>query len=51
VALLFLWVEGSEVTITGHVQSNAAKFDAAEIARHVDGVKAIANEIDVILYP
>lgn len=44
---ILLRVEGGVVTITGQVQSNAAKFDAAEIARHVEGVKAIANEIDV----
>lgn len=40
---------GGVVTLTGHVGSYAAKFAAERAAARVEGVKAIAEELDVQL--
>jgi osmotically-inducible protein OsmY len=37
------------VTLKGHVQVYAEKHAAEEVAKHVHGVRAIANEIEVVL--
>ncbi len=37
------------VTLTGHVSSYASKFAATDAVKHVRGVKAIADEIEVNL--
>jgi osmotically-inducible protein OsmY len=42
-------VEDGVVTLTGHVESYAARFAAEEAAKRVHGVKAIAQEIEVRL--
>ncbi len=40
-------VEGDVVTLTGHARSYAEKWNAEKIAKHVHGVKALANDIEV----
>jgi osmotically-inducible protein OsmY len=40
-------VEGDVITLTGHVRSYAEKWNAEKIAKHVHGVKALANDIEV----
>jgi len=40
---------GGIVTLTGHVPVYAQKFFAEEAAKRVHGVKAVANDIDVVL--
>lgn len=40
-------VEGGVVTLTGHVRSYGEKWKAEKIAKHVHGVQALANDIEV----
>jgi osmotically-inducible protein OsmY len=40
-------VEGGVLTLTGHARSYAEKWNAEKIAKHVHGVKALANDIEV----
>ncbi|HEV3444755.1 MAG TPA: BON domain-containing protein [Gemmataceae bacterium] len=42
-------VKGGIVTLTGHVPSLAEKFAAEQAAKRVQGVRAVANELDVKL--
>jgi osmotically-inducible protein OsmY len=42
-------VRNGIVTLTGHVESYVEKFAAERVARHVRGVKAVAQEITVEL--
>jgi osmotically-inducible protein OsmY len=42
-------VEDGIVTLTGHVDSLPEKWTAGRVARHIRGVKAIANDIEVRL--
>lgn len=42
-------VDGDVVTLTGHVNSYAERWNAEKIAKHVHGVKALANDIEVRL--
>src|SRR5437588_4120323 len=42
-------VKDGVVTLTGHVSSYAEKFAAERAAKRVNGVRAVANELDVKL--
>jgi osmotically-inducible protein OsmY len=42
-------VKGAVVTLTGHVPSYAEKWGAERAAKRVEGVRAVANELDVHL--
>lgn len=44
-------VESGIVTLAGHVGSLAEKETAERIARSVDGVRAIANDLQVVVAP
>ncbi len=40
---------GGAITLTGHVQSYPEKYSAIEATKSVKGVKAVADDIDVVL--
>jgi osmotically-inducible protein OsmY len=44
-------VKDGVVTLTGHLETFAEKFAASRAVQRVDGVKAIALELDVMLSP
>jgi osmotically-inducible protein OsmY len=44
-------VEDGIVTLTGHVPTYAQKVTVEDVVRRVKGVKGIAEEIEVRLYP
>jgi osmotically-inducible protein OsmY len=45
---LAVTVQGAVVTLSGHVGSDPARLQVAELARSVVGVKTLAMEVDVV---